>query len=248
NISLPSIFSDHMVLQQNKEVAIWGWGKPLEEVTVSASWDSQSTSTLVTNKARWQVKLKTPKAGGPYTITIKGYNTVVLRDVLVSVVWLCAGQSNMEWTHTNGIDNAAEEIKRAHHPQIRLFNVSHRAAPHPQTDLGGEWVVCTPETMKNFSAIGYFFGKEIQSKMNIPVGLINSSWGGTPAEIWMGAEVVEKDSMLKSEHEKLQEMQWAPKQPGYAFNAMIAPLIPYQIAGALWYQGETNTYSPDTYA
>lgn len=248
NVSLPAIFGDHMVLQQKAEVTIWGWGKPLEEVAVLTSWDQKTVKTVATNQAKWQVKVQTPSAGGPYSITIKGHNTIELKDVLIGEVWLCSGQSNMEWSARSGIDGADEAVKTAQYPNIRFFSVSHRTADGPQVDLGGEWVVCTPETMQHFSAVAYFFGRRLQQELNVPVGLINSSWGGTPIEVWMNPSVVGGDPVLANSAASLKPVQWGPEKPGRAYHAMIAPIIPYRIAGALWYQGESNTANGTTYA
>ena len=248
NVSLPAIFGDHMVLQQNAEVTIWGWAKPNEEVKVRGSWDQQEVKTVANNLAQWQLKLKTPAAGGPYSITIQGYNTLVLEDVLMGEVWLCSGQSNMEWSAAAGIENGEQAIREADHPEIRFFSVAHKTADAPQLDLEGEWKVSTPESMANFSAVAYFFGKELQQNLNIPVGLINSSWGGTPAEVWTPAYAIAEKKEVAEAAAKLQEVQWGPIAPGKAWNAMVAPLVPFKIAGALWYQGESNTPFPEVYA
>ena len=247
NVSLPAIFTDHMVLQQNQEVVLWGWAKPNEEVSVIASWDNNELKTVADNQANWSLKLKTPAAGGSYQIKIKGYNEIWLHDVLIGEVWLCSGQSNMEWTPRAGIEGGEEAIKQANFPEIRLFTVEVRSAANPQNDLGGKWLICTPETMIDFSAIGYFFGKKIHQELQVPVGMINASWGGTPAEIWMPADSVNQNPVLATAAQKLEEQKWCPVKPGRAYNAMIAPLIPFRIAGVLWYQGETNTNNPLTY-
>lgn len=248
NVSLPAIFGDHMVLQQNSEVIIWGWAKPGEEVKVTGSWDGQTITTKGNTLAQWKVKLNTPSAGGPYTVKVQGYNTLVFEDVLIGEVWLCSGQSNMEWSATAGIDNAEEAIREANHPEIRFFSVAHRTADAPQLDLGGKWVVATPETMAHFSAVGYFFGRKLHQELEVPVGLINSSWGGTPAEIWTVPEAITEDEELAKAAAGLKQEPWGPKDPGKAYHAMIAPLIPFKIAGALWYQGESNTAFPENYA
>ncbi|MCC9167016.1 sialate O-acetylesterase [Pontibacter harenae] len=248
NVQLPAIFGDHMVLQQNAEVTMWGWAKSGEEVIVTPSWNQQPIKTKASNQAKWEVKLQTPAAGGPYSIKIQGYNTLMINDVLLGEVWLCSGQSNMEWSARAGIDNAEQHVAQANYPSIRFFSVAHRTADAPQLDLGGEWVVCTPETMVDFSAIGYFFGREVNQNLKVPVGLINSSWGGTPAEIWMNPKAITENKTLVEDAANLEEVEWGPVQPGRAFHAMISPLIPYRIAGALWYQGESNTGSPENYA
>lgn len=247
NVTLPAIFSDHMVLQQNAEIAIWGWAKPLEEVSISGSWDDKTLKIKANNKGTWQVKLQTPVAGGPYTVLVQGNNKIMINDVLIGEVWLCSGQSNMEWTANSGIDNAAQEVAKANQPTIRFFTVSNRSAETPQLDLDGHWEVCTPETMPNFSAVGYFFGKKLQENLNIPVGLINSSWGGTPAEAWMNATALAQNKLLAEAATKLPDVPWGPEEPGSIYNAMLAPLTPYRIRGALWYQGEANTINGNSY-
>ena len=248
DVTLPAIFGSHMVLQQKSEVTIWGWGKALEEVVVRGSWSADATKVTVSNQGKWKVKINTPEAGGPYTLTIKGYNTIVLEDVLIGEVWLCSGQSNMEWSARMGIEKGEEEVKKADHPRIRFFTVAHRTAESRQLDHGGEWKVSSPETMIDFSAVAYFFGRELQQNLNVPIGLINSSWGGTPAEVWMAEEVVAENEAFVQAAAAINDMPWAPKEPGRTFNAMIAPLIPFKIAGVNWYQGETNTASPENYA
>ena len=247
-VSLPNIFGNHMVLQQNAEVTIWGWGNPREEITVTGSWNQEAVKTIASNLAQWQVKLKTPAAGGPYTVKVQGYNTILVEDVLIGEVWLCSGQSNMEWTTNAGIDNGAQEIPKANFPSIRFFTVPHRSADGAQLDLDGEWVVCSPQTMPYFSAVGYFFGRQVHQTLKMPVGLINSSWGGTPAEVWVNAQAIAKNSDLATAAAKLTEVPYGPVRPGKAYNAMIAPLIPYRLAGALWYQGESNVSDPENYA
>ncbi|UOB18254.1 sialate O-acetylesterase [Abyssalbus ytuae] len=248
NVSLPSIFGDHMVLQQNAEVKIWGWGNPTEEITITTGWNSKTIKTVTNNEATWQVKIITPKAGGPFEITIEGYNKIIIKDVLIGEVWLCSGQSNMEWTPSAGIDNAEEEIAKAYYPSIRFFSTPKKASQYPQLDLEGEWKVCTPETMQYFSAIGYFFGQKINSTLNIPVGLISSNWGGSPAEVWIPENVIRNDQILNEASIKLKEEPWSPNKPGMAYNTMIYPLINFKLAGVLWYQGETNTQNAATYA
>jgi len=246
-LTLPAIFNDGMVLQQNSEVTIWGWGKPVQNVTVTCSWGEEVKETVVNNEGDWNVTINTPTAGGPYVIRIKGNEELVVNDVLVGEVWLCSGQSNMEWSADAEIDNAKEEIKKANHPNIRLFTVGHRAADVPQLDVTGHWEECTPETMRKFSAIGYFFGRELQEKMDVPVGIINASWGGTPAEIWTPAEAITQDNFLAEAAKTFTGNKWGPFSPGRAYNTMIHPLTSFNISGVLWYQGESNVVNDYAY-
>lgn len=244
NVTLPAIFGDNMVLQRNSEVRIWGWANPKEEIKLVSSWNNQEYKTVTSNQAKWELVIKTPEAGGPYTISLKGYNEVVLKNILIGEVWLCSGQSNMEMSASWGIDNGDEEVKNAANPNIRFFTVSKSTALTPQNNVLGNWVESTPETMKYFSAVGYFFAKRLREDLkNVPIGLISSNWGGTPAEIWMPEEVVKNDAVLLENAKKLNEQEYGPHQPGRAYNAMIAPIAGFKIAGTIWYQGESNVGS-----
>jgi sialate O-acetylesterase len=244
NITLPNIFGDNMVLQRNSEVKIWGWANPKEEIKLVSGWNNQEYKTVANNQAKWELTIKTPEAGGPYTISIKGYNEVVLKNILIGEVWVCSGQSNMEMSASWGIENGDEEVKNAANPNIRFFTVSKSTAVTPQNNVLGNWVESTPETMKYFSAVGYFFAKRLREDLkNVPIGLISSNWGGTPAEIWMPEEVVQNDPVLLENAKKLNEQEYGPHQPGRAYNAMIAPITGFKIAGTIWYQGESNVGS-----
>jgi sialate O-acetylesterase len=185
--------------------------------------------------------LRTLSAGGPYTKTDSGYNTIVFENVMVGEVWLCSGQSNMEWSARSGIINAEEEINNSGNPMIRLLTVSHSTSVYPQDRMEGSWQVCSPATMQNFSAIGYFFARKLQKELGIAVGIINSSWGGTPAEAWTPEPAVTSNLYLREAAKLLKPVPWGPVEPGRIYNTMINPLIQYRIAGVLWYQGEANT-------
>ncbi len=250
NVRLPAIFSSNMVLQQNKDVAVWGWADPTDIIKITGSWNSQTVETKADRNAKWKALLPTPQAGGPYTLTIQGQNTLVLENVLIGEVWICSGQSNMESsaTHSYSFNNAEDEIKNSNYPNIRLFDVEKATSDTRQENITGTWTECGPETMNTFSGTGYFFGRELRKNLNIPVGLIHSSWGGTAAEVWASAEVIEDDSELSENTTKLRVHDSWPSKPGLAFNAMIAPLIPFSVAGVIWYQGESNTTSPVSYS
>ncbi|MBI1930030.1 sialate O-acetylesterase [Candidatus Poribacteria bacterium] len=188
------IFTDNLVLQQGIEVPIWGTGEPGEKVTVALNAQTKVCTTQ--NDGRWMVKLDPLKAGGPFELMITGENTITLKNVLVGEVWVCAGQSNMEWP-VNDSANSTEEIANANYPQIRLFTVPRRAANTPQNDVNGEWQQCSPATIGNFSAVAYFFGRELQKSINVPIGLIHTSWGGTRAELWTSRRALESEPELK---------------------------------------------------
>nr|WP_314895979.1 sialate O-acetylesterase [uncultured Flavobacterium sp.] len=244
NVTLPNVLSDNMVLQRNSEVTIWGWANPQEEVVITPSWNHQAYKIKASNQAKWEINIPTPKEGGPFTISIKGYNEIVLKNILIGEVWICSGQSNMEMSASWGIENGDEEVKNATNPNIRFFMIPKLTATAPQNNVSGNWTECTPETMKNFSATGYFFAKRLQEQLkNVPIGLIGSNWGGTPAEIWMPEEVIQKDAVLLESAKTRKEESYGPNQPGRAFNAMIYPLVGFKIAGVIWYQGESNVGS-----
>ena len=245
-IRLPSILGSHMVLQQKSEVNLWGWCAPSENINVKVSWDTTRYVTKGTSGAKWELKIKTPAAGGPFTITIN--NKTVLEDVMTGEVWICSGQSNMEWSGDQKLKQSLDEAPNATNQKIRFFYVPKTTSDFPQEDVRAGWKVCTPEEMVHFSAIGYFFGKKLQNDLNVPVGLINSNWGGTPAEVWTPKEVIDKDQVLKEASLKLNPSGGWPIIPGSTYHAMIAPLTKFRIAGAIWYQGESNTQNYKSYS
>ncbi len=247
-LRMPAVFSDHMVIQQKTSTPIWGWANPSQNVTINVSWDTTTVRTRASNGAFWKTSINTPPAGGPHTITIKAGNDVItLNDVLAGEVWLASGQSNMEWSMQAAGDGKTM-IDQINDAQIRLLNIPKSSASTLQERGEGEWKVCNTKNVKGFSAVAYFFGKRLSEELGVPIGLINSSWGGSPAEAWLPAENVEGDEALRTSATKLNSTQpWSPVEPGVLFNSMINPLIPFRLAGAIWYQGESNTASPATY-
>ena len=204
DVTLPALLTDNLVLQQKTTVALWGWAAPGEAVTVSVGWRETIAKATADAQGNWLVRVPTGKAGGPYTITIAGQNKLTINNVLLGEVWLCSGQSNMKFSvdkgsakWMTGVKNAAEVVPQANFPAIRMFTVAERVADTPQRDVTGNWVVCSPENVGKFSAVAYFFGLEIHQKRGVPVGLIHSSWGGTPAESWTRREVLESSPVLR---------------------------------------------------
>lgn len=247
DVRLPAIIGSHMVLQQNTTVKIWGWADPAEKISISTSWDTTTITTTAASSAKWNLLLKTPPAGGSYTITIKANNTTVLEDVLIGEVWDCSGQSNMEMHFNWGIKEYTTDADNATNKQLRFFQIPKLTTEQPQDDTKGNWVVCNPNDMKRFSLVGYFFGQQLQQVLNMPVGLINASWGGTPAEVWTPKEAIEKEIVLRDAATKLEPKDWWPITPGYTYNAMINPITDYSIAGVIWYQGEANVSAASGY-
>jgi len=247
-LRLPAVLSSGMVLQQKDSATLWGWGTPGAKVYITTSWNNTTDSVTTTNGALWQLKVATPAAGGPYNINISSGETISLTDVMIGEVWVASGQSNMEWNYNWGEKDMAAELANPRNPNIRFFHVPRTTSAYPQDDVKAKWVVCDSNTMKSFSAVAYFFGKKISDALHVPVGLINTSWGGTPAEVWTPAEKITNDPELLSATDKLNRtsMGW-PWMQGVTYNAMIAPLTKFNIAGAIWYQGEANVSANNTY-
>ncbi|MGA2916231.1 MAG: sialate O-acetylesterase [Sedimentisphaerales bacterium] len=196
-IKLPAIISDNMVLQAQTKVPIWGWAEAQSEIKVTCSWSPTEYTAHSDSNGRWLVKVDTPKSGGKYEITITcGQESKTINNILIGEVWLCSGQSNMEWLVMQA-NNAEKEISEATYPDIRLFKVQEGTSKEPVDDCNGQWKVCSPKSAAKFSAVGYFFGREIYKRLNVPVGLINSSFGGTPAEAWTRREILENNDDLK---------------------------------------------------
>ncbi|MFN5761217.1 MAG: sialate O-acetylesterase [Sphingobacteriales bacterium] len=240
-VTLPNILGSHMVLQQHSTVKFWGRANPTEKITILPSWDTVSYKIVANGSARWETMIKTPASGGPYSIKIIGSNTIVLEDVLIGEVWLCGGQSNMEWSGLNKLEEAIQESPKATNEKIRFFYVPKSTSYHPQDDISdARWVVCTPQEMLRFSTIGYFFGKELNGKLDRPIGLISSCWGGTYAESWSPEYVIENNALIKKGAALRTVHTIRPHENSVAYNAMIYPLTQFAIAGVIWYQGESN--------
>jgi sialate O-acetylesterase len=193
-VRVSSIIGDNMVLQQGTKVRIWGKANAGERIAVT--FEKKSVNTVADSQGRWQVWVGPLKAGGPSDLTIEGDNVLTVKNVLVGEVWICSGQSNMEWPLVNTV-NGNEVVAQANYPEIRLFTVEHTTSESPLDDVRGRWVVTTPEHAAGFSAVGYFFGREIHQQLKVPIGLINTSWGGTPAEAWTAREALQSSPELK---------------------------------------------------
>lgn len=249
------LFCNDMVLQQQQTVPLWGEATPADRITVTTSWDGRTYTAVADASSYWCVDVRTPSAGGPYRITISGRYDIVLENVMVGEVWLCAGQSNMEWSpYSNnkaGIPDLERELTAAgDYPALRFFAVKRDTASMPRAECAGRWRVSEPQSAMWFSAVGQFFGRELQQTLGVPVGLIGSYWGGTGAEVWTPGDVVAADSLLAeaATHQTNDPRWFWPIVPGAAYNAMIHPLVRFPIAGVIWYQGESNAKTYATYA
>ena len=308
------LFTDGAVLQRGQPVPVWGTARDGEKVTVE--FNNQKVSTTAAD-GKWSLNLKPLKEGGPFTMKITGDNAVTVNNLLVGEVWVCSGQSNMEWTFAKA-HNANEERPKAAFPKIRMFTVKKNVSAKPLAEAVGNWVECSPETVNGFSAVGYFFARDLYQKLGVPVGMIHTSWGGTPAQAWTSLEgfgadpelqeyvaairkkLADYDAAAAAYPAKLEEFNskakewqetvakdhqqamnaWSeataqakqagqplppkpapaspqPKapplpdggsgEPATLFNGMLAPIIPYGIKGAIWYQGESNAKQPKQY-
>lgn len=251
-VKLPSFISNNMVLQQQFEAPIWGWAKPETKISINTSWDNSNYFTSADYNGEWSLRLKTPTAGGPYKITI---NDDTLRNVMIGEVWVCSGQSNMQWA-LEQTENSEEEILQANYPNIRMFYAARDHARFPNKDLYGQWDECTPEVAKTFSALAYYFGKELTKELNVPIGLLHVSWGGSTVQAWTNPDVLretpEGEFYLEKFEEKIKdtppgELPRNYRDAGANYYGMIHPLIPYGIRGALWYQGENNVFEHQLY-
>ena len=218
NLKLPSLIGDNMLLQQKTTAKIWGKANPGSKISVSASWKSDGQA-IANKDGKWLVNITTPEAGGPYTLSVSAGDTAItIKNVLIGEVWFCSGQSNMEmpvagWPPVDTIMHSAVTILSASIPEIRLFNVEKKISGDPLDDCTGRWVESTPSTVLPFSATAYFFGKKLHNELHVPVGLIESAWGGTPSESWTSSESLQKAGEFVSELKAIKES--APLQAEY---------------------------------
>lgn len=261
NIQLPSIISDNMVLQQNATARIWGKGRPGEKISVKASWEKKKYKVTVPENGYWELSIQTPSATNNQTLTLKGDNIIRINNILIGEVWLCTGQSNMEFPVAHdpsvkwktGMLNEEEEMKDAEFSEIRLFHVEHQLAHEgKKEDCKGQWMVCNRENLRDFSAIGFVFGRKLHKELQVPVGLIQFTWGGTHAESWTDMKVMKNnplyaDVLKNFAKENIKREKDKCKVPATLWNGMIAPILGYTVKGNIWYQGESNSIRHEKY-
>lgn len=250
-IELPAFFGDNMVLQQNETVSIWGKDIPGTSIKISSSW-GKKVSVVTNSDGFWFSEIKTEKASfKTHTLKIKGSNTVTLSNLLIGEVWFCSGQSNMEMTlkaiGKSKDSNSDKYLDIANNKNIRLFNNPRTASISPNFNVNGKWVESNKESAKSFSAIGYIFGSELFDNLNVPIGIIESSWGGTQIESWIPKKDLLKYSYIKFSN-ALPKEEKKQKKPTFLYNAMIHPFQDFKIKGILWYQGESNRMQPILYS
>lgn len=295
NVKLASPFGDHMVLQRNKIVPVWGTATPGEKVTIE--FNKQQKNTIAGSDGSWSVKLNKLKGGGPFVLMAKGANTIKIQDVYIGEVWICSGQSNMDFTVARenrywcGVFNEKQEVAEADYPLIRVFDTAFSPNAELQKEVAGNWEIVSPQTVGHISAVAYFFARDLQKKLNVPIGLITTAFGASTAEAWISKSALQgnpiftslltnfqdkinkylSDTAAQSRYNKAYE-KWVvdaakakaegkdelrgPKNtnpivdqhnPYVLWNGMVAPLVPYAIAGALWYQGESNSPTASIY-
>lgn len=266
DVKLPKILGSHMVLERDADIELWGWADPQEAIQVRGDWLKKPATTTADADGKWRVGLKTGPAGGPHTIDIIGKNTIHLDQVLFGEVWIGSGQSNMEMPLIGvsdaytGIKNFAEEVAAADHPQIRLFQAGNFSSKEPLEDVEPgiamygippaecQWRPCSPDTVKTFSSTAYFFARELHNQLQVPIGIIDASWGGTPAEAWTPAAGLKALGYTAAlEQAAALPQQSDQKIPTRLYNGMIHPLRRFTIKGAIWYQGEGNAGQADKY-
>jgi sialate O-acetylesterase len=266
DVRLAALFADHMVLQRDQANLVWGWADPGESVTVRFNGGAYTATTG--EQGAWSVQVPPAPLGDPHALVVEGKNTITINDILMGDVWLCSGQSNMGWP-VNKSNDAEKEIAVANYPEIRYFRVALGVALTEQSDTKGAWHVTTPDVAKWYSAVAYYFGREIHQELDVPIGLLATAWGGTPVESWTSQRAKERSETFKKLNddwaadlakqgdamalyynvrgkdrierpETKRGLGNAPNVPSFNYNAMVAPLWRFGIKGAIWYQGESN--------
>ncbi|MBB1286462.1 sialate O-acetylesterase [Flavisolibacter sp. BT320] len=250
-VKTASLFTDNMVLQQKSKTPLWGWAAAGKTISVTPSWNKKSFSAKAGSDGKWKVLLETPTAGGPYQISITGDGSLHLKNVLIGEVWICSGQSNMEMPMKGfkgqPIAGSNSAILHSTNKNIRLYTVPRGASTTPlDNSKPSAWKEAEPETVSNFSATAYYFGKDLEALLNVPIGLINVSYGGSPVESWMNAEMLQgfDGITVPGPNDSIKSPN---RTPTALYNGMLHPVTGYGIRGMIWYQGESNYDRPDQY-
>lgn len=250
-LKVASVLGDNMVLQRNSEIKLWGKAEPNQRVTVKADWNKTTSNTVANEKGEWILNIKTTDAGGPYTISLAtNKEQVKLKNILLGEVWLCSGQSNMEMPvagfRDQPLKGSNDFLTESNNNLIRLFTVKKASMEMPQDSCEGNWEVASANSVAQFSAVGYLYAKQLQRLLNVPIGMICSSWGGSRIEAWMSKETLSgyPEALRQTSQEKMQPQNRASR----LYNGMILPIINFTIKGAIWYQGEANIGNYKDYA
>lgn len=250
-VTLPKIFSDGMVMQRETNANLWGEAKASSNVKITTSWDNKSYVVRSDSNGKWKISVKTPKAGGPFSITFSDGEKLTINNILIGEVWICSGQSNMEMPmkgyKNQPVDNAVEDILHSKDSNLRLFTVKRNSKFKPVDDVTGNWNEANPASIRNFSATAYYFGRELRRSLDVPVGLIVAAWGGSACEAWMTADWLKAfpDAKIPASEEDIKSKN---RTPTVLYNGMLHPLIGFSMRGVIWYQGEDNVTRYSTYA
>lgn len=250
-VKLNSLFSDNMVLQQQSNVVIWGKAEKGKEITINPSWTDKIYTSKTDKSGSWNIAIETPEAGGPYEISISDGDELTLSNVLIGEVWICSGQSNMEMPmkgfRGQPVEGSTMDILKSKNPNIRLISIPRKTSTTPKDNFEANWVEANPGTVSGFSATAYYYGRLLNEMLNVPIGLIDVTYGGSSIEAWISRENTSPfdgrpipeiaDSINKLDQ----------RTPSVLFNGMLHPVIGYTIQGAIWYQGETNYINPKEY-
>lgn len=250
-VVLPKIFASGMVMQQQTDANLWGEAKADATVKIATSWNKKTVSVKAGNDGKWAAKIQTPAAGGPYYITFNDGEKTVIDNILVGELWICSGQSNMEMPmkgfKNQPVENAVEDILHSGDSKMRLFTVKRTSLFQPVTDVVGEWKEASPEAVRNFSATAYYFGRELRRMLNVPVGLIVTSWGGSSCEAWMNRDWLKAFPQIELPASQ-ETIKSKNRTATVLYNGMLRPLIGVSMRGVIWYQGEENVSRSGYYA
>lgn len=250
-VVLPKIFASGMVMQQQTDANLWGEAKADATVKIATSWKKKTVSVKAGNDGKWTAKIQTPAAGGPYSITFNDGEKTVIDNILVGELWICSGQSNMEMPmkgfKNQPVENAVEDILHSGDNKMRLFTVKRTSLFQPATDVVGEWKEASPEAVRNFSATAYYFGRELRRMLNVPVGLIVTSWGGSSCEAWMNRDWLKAFPQIELPASQ-ETIKSKNRTATVLYNGMLRPLIGVSMRGVIWYQGEENVSRSGYYA
>ena len=249
-VKLPSVFGDNMVLKQETEVAIWGWADARSIISVSPGWDGKKYTVKTDPSGKWKLNISTPQAGGPYELSVSDGESIILRNILIGEVWLCSGQSNMEMPLKGYRDEPVlgsnDIIVKSANKNIRFISVPRSGKTEPQEDFTGCWKEAAPETVSEFSATAYHFGKLLNKVLNVPIGLVDVTYGGSCVQAWMSKNTSRPHKQWQIP-EKGDSIDVPNRTPTALFNGMLYPVIGYGIRGCIWYQGEENQKKPAEY-
>lgn len=250
-VRLPAFFSDGMVMQHSTHANLWGTATANHKVKVTTGWDNETHVTTSDSNGAWKLTIHTPPAGGPYHIVFDDGKQTVIKDILMGEVWICSGQSNMEMPmkgfKNQPVENATMDILRSKNDKMRLFTVKRNASLAPLTDVTGQWQSATVESVREFSATAFYFGRMLQEQLEIPIGLIVAAWGGSACEAWMTADWLKAFPAAKIPTSEA-DIKSKNRTPTVLYNGMLHPLIGIAMRGVIWYQGEDNYNRASTYA